>query len=345
MLVPPLDKPGGVANYYNAIKGNLPIGATYFTRGTRKGTGKIAVVFDFLMDYIKFIFRVFSYDIILINTSFAKPGVTRDSIFCLLCRLFRKPYIVFFRGWDKQFEKKVSSGFFRRLFARSFLKARKIIVLSSEFGTFIKGLGFDNKIVTETTIVDKNLFKGQHIDALIQGRRDTVTKMLFLSRLEKNKGIVECLEIHKRLTQLGYKNQLLIAGAGGADNLVLDLDSPDIVRLGYVSGQKKIDAYSNAHFYLFPSTHGEGMPNSVLEAMMFGLPVLTTKVGGIKDFFDDSMGISTDKPDVEAYVTYIVKVLNNDINVKTVALRNNRYATENFSQDVVAARLLKVISE
>ncbi len=42
---------------------------------------------------------------------------------------------------------------------------------------------------------------------------------------------------------------------------------------------------------MFPSIHVEGMPNTVLEATECGLAVLTTRVGGIDDFFvGDLMG-------------------------------------------------------
>lgn len=37
--------------------------------------------------------------------------------------------------------------------------------------------------------------------------------------------------------------------------------------------------------YLFLS-YTEGMPTVVLEAMIFGLPIFTRKVGGLIDFFE-----------------------------------------------------------
>jgi len=53
--------------------------------------------------------------------------------------------------------------------------------------------------------------------------------------------------------------------------------------LGYVRGPNKVDALENNDIYCFPSYFGEGMPNSVLEALAFGMPVITCCVGGLTD--------------------------------------------------------------
>ena len=69
----------------------------------------------------------------------------------------------------------------------------------------------------------------------------------------------------------------------------------DVEMVGFVQGEAKSQAFHNADIYLFPSSHGEGMPNSVLEAMGCGLPVITTANAGLKDFFKhEEMGLILD---------------------------------------------------
>ena len=61
--------------------------------------------------------------------------------------------------------------------------------------------------------------------------------------------------------------------------------------LDWITGEQKARALHDADVYLLASYHGEGMPNSLLEAMACGLSIITTDVGGIKDFFEpEKMG-------------------------------------------------------
>ena len=110
-------------------------------------------------------------------------------------------------------------------------------------------------------------------------------------------------------------------------------------------GEAKIKALENADVYLFPS-YFEGMPNSVLEAMAMGIPVVTTNVGGLADFFkNEKMGyiIETLEPIVLAGC---VEKLFADIELrKQISETNIQYAKENFSLEVVLKRLENVFYE
>lgn len=48
-------------------------------------------------------------------------------------------------------------------------------------------------------------------------------------------------------------------------------------------GEDIVKAYERGDIYILLSYH-EGMPTSVLEAMAFGLPIITRPVGGVVDF-------------------------------------------------------------
>jgi len=55
-----------------------------------------------------------------------------------------------------------------------------------------------------------------------------------------------------------------------------------VVFLGWVSGAAKDKAFQEASIFCLPS-YAEGFPMSVLDAWAYGLPVITTPVGGLKD--------------------------------------------------------------
>ncbi len=61
--------------------------------------------------------------------------------------------------------------------------------------------------------------------------------------------------------------------------------------------------------YLFPTYH-EGMPGSVLEAMGYGLPVITRTVGGLPDFFEhEKMGFITESLDASVFADFLEQLV------------------------------------
>ena len=56
--------------------------------------------------------------------------------------------------------------------------------------------------------------------------------------------------------------------------------------LGPIAGQEKINTFLNSDIFVLP-TYAENMPNTLLEAMAAGLPVITTPVGAIPELIED----------------------------------------------------------
>lgn len=348
-LVPDLTKPGGVANYYLSMERHLKdkVGAKYFVRGSRKSSSVITQFLIYLVDYFKFCSEVFfgKYDVFVVNTSFGKSGCLRDSVFILILRLFKKKFIVFFRGWDEEYE----SEFILKknnFLLKGFLKPNKIIVLSSNIKNKLKKWGYNGKIHLETTAVDDKLLKLQTDNVMVVEKLD----LLFMSRVEKEKGIYYCIELHKELKKMFPKTRLFVAGTGSEIEKVKKIanKNPGILLYGYASGEAKAKILSNSDFFLFPSTHGEGMPNAVLEAMAFGLPVLTTKCNGISDFFEENkMGYFIDDLSIEILNSIKEKILDLNSNhnkYKAISSFNKKYAQNRFLAPKISERLFNILS-
>src|SRR5690606_39046507 len=114
------------------------------------------------------------------------------------------------------------------------------------------------------------------------------TNILFLSTVNKNKGIYEAI-LGYEIIKENFSNVSFEIGGDGPElenikTLVNKKKMQDVTFSGYLTGKQKIKAFLNADIYVFPS-FSEGMPISILEAMASGLPIITTEVGGIKDFF------------------------------------------------------------
>ena len=87
------------------------------------------------------------------------------------------------------------------------------------------------------------------------------------------------------------------------------------------------------------------MPISLLEAMAFGLPVITRPVGGIKDFFEDGMmGFMTPSGDSKAIEEILERILKDHALRSRVSIYNYNYAREHFAAPLVIERMRNLYS-
>jgi len=108
--------------------------------------------------------------------------------------------------------------------------------------------------------------------------------LVFLGRIIQRKGVYDLLHALARLSQesLG-KIHLILAGSGEVDQaqaLAQDLViEPYISFPGWINPQEREQLLAQADIFLLPS-YNEGLPMALLEAMSWGLAVITTPVGG-----------------------------------------------------------------
>ena len=115
---------------------------------------------------------------------------------------------------------------------------------------------------------------------------------------------------------------------------------------GYIRGEAKHKAFIRADAYFFPSYYGEGMPNSLLEAMAYGLPLVTRPVGGIRSFFEDHrMGFATESKDPVVFAQLLEKLIQNkELRIRISAF-NRQYAGEYFMASKAAKRIENIYRE
>ena len=71
------------------------------------------------------------------------------------------------------------------------------------------------------------------------------------------------------------------------EDLIKSNEIENIVKFeGWVSGDKKIDLLNWCDVYILPSFN-EGLPISILEAMSYSHPIISTPVGGILEVLHD----------------------------------------------------------
>lgn len=340
---PCIKRVGGVANHYLGLMPYWKEEVKYCNIGkrlkTKTGKGWLYLPWDIL----NFIWYLVSFkpDIVLINPSLSYNALRRDFIFLRIARLFHVKVAVFFHGFNWSVAQKIN----QRWIVANINKAVVVIVLAKAFKDALRAWGVSVPIELSTTKVDDRLVS----DFDINTRTGEGMNLLFLSRVEKEKGIYETIETYRILKHSYPELSLTVAGNGSelsnVRNFIAENKISDVEITGPLSGDKLINTFRKALLLVLIS-YGEGLPTVVLEGMAFGLPIITRNVGGIPDFFEnDKMGFSTDSMNPQVFADAISELLSNKKKLKEIAHYNYYYAKEHFMASTVASSLEKCLKK
>nr|WP_240893959.1 glycosyltransferase family 4 protein [Limisphaera ngatamarikiensis] len=162
----------------------------------------------------------------------------------------------------------------------------------------------------ETNVLPRRLARLAVRRALVQGRAPSEAdrlaagadadevKVLFLGHCLREKGLFDAIEgvagLHRRLRREGVPLRLRLLVAGSfpraeeeAEFRALQADpevGPLLTYLGFVSGERKEQALREADLMCFPTFYpAESFGLVIVEALAFGLPVVTTRYRSIAE--------------------------------------------------------------
>jgi glycosyltransferase involved in cell wall biosynthesis len=152
--------------------------------------------------------------------------------------------------------------------------ADRIILESESMVSFYGFQKYEHKIRVGPLYVNTDLFSAV---IPITNRKYDVG---YIGRLSPEKGFLEFLEAIKLLPS---DYSILIIGDGPLSGKAMAAKSASpqsIDFLGWIENENLPHYYNQIKLFVLPS-HKEGLPNSILEAMACGTPVLATPVGGV----------------------------------------------------------------
>lgn len=168
--------------------------------------------------------------------------------------------------------------------------------------------------------------------------------VVYTGRLVTYKGLPVLLRSWEQLQRERAGATLVLVGEGGGDMHACDAELRDFVReRGLDPSVRFTGAVANvadflraADLFVFP-TMDEAFGLSLVEAMACGLPVVTTAVGGIRDFLvDDQNGVVVPVGDVEALRNALLRILAGGPAVEAIGRAARETAVGRFSLDTVA---------
>lgn len=122
------------------------------------------------------------------------------------------------------------------------------------------------------------------------------------------------------------------------------LDIP-IRQLGYLTSDLEMArAYSAADVFIVPTLE-DNLPNTILESMACGTPVIATEVGGVPDMLEDGAGFLVPSRDPQALAERIVATTQDHSSLGNIAALARQRVTEKFSSDVQANSMLRLYNQ
>ena len=214
------------------------------------------------------------YDIVHIHVGL-RTSVDRKLIFAKLAKIAGKKIIIHFHPAT---EKHLFESKFSIKIHHMFMYSDKLIVLSPQWIKWIDEAYPNNKfdmlvVYNPCPIVKRVEFREKYI--------------LYAGTLNERKGYNRLLIAFAKIAKDYPDWKIIFAGNGEIENAKiiqkqLGIDDSQVNYLGWVTGEEKDEVFSHASIYCLPSW-GEGFSMGVLDAIAYGVPVVTTNVGGITD--------------------------------------------------------------
>jgi glycosyltransferase involved in cell wall biosynthesis len=273
--------------------------------------------------------------LIHLNCSLSNRGVIRDFVLLIITKFFLIPIVVHFRGNLPQKWMDNKRIFLPKFCINYLIKNSNLnLVMNQSSFSYANELckaKFRNKILG--SFIEDSIF---NIDYKYLNTSKNLN-IIFVGAFTKAKGAIEIIKLAKSL--IDYK--FIIVGKVSNDmNSYLLRPLKNISFLGQINRDKLVELLLKSDVFLFPS-HSEGFPNSVLEAMAIGLPVVASRVGAIPEMIEhDSGGYVVNVGEVNKMKEHLKNLSINPKLRKSMGLFNKKKCKENYSYKIVSRKLV-----
>ncbi len=265
----------------------------------------------------------------------------------LKCRNNSIPYIISPRGtlepWplsQKIIKKRLSWFLYQK---NDLLKSSCIHATSESEAINIRNLGIDTPIA----VIPNGINVENYPCFKSVGSEEKI--ILFLSRISPKKGVESLIRAWLSLppnVKKGWKIRIVGEGDNGLDDdyyfkikkLIKFSDLEDTVILtGPKYGKDKIEELKNASLFILP-TYSENFGMVIAEAMLSGVPVITTKETPWKILNDKKVGWWIDNTDEELIETMTKAMILSKEERFQMGMKSRQIIIDNFSIDIVSSK-------
>ena len=220
---------------------------------------------------------------------------------------------------------------------RNLLKQSDVkIAISSVISERLNSCNIKDSVVIPNPLTIENIKQSEHKGIIIS----------FVGSLDYHKGIMNILKVIKEIQGVSF----LIVGRGPLETairkFIRDNNLTNVDMLGYLPYNKIKEIYSKSDIVVFPSVWQEPFGRIAIEAMSFGIPVVGSNVGGIKNIIiDGKTGFLVDPVDIKGWKDKInLLVKDKDLRLK-LGREGRKIALKEYNVDIIAKKFEGIYNE
>jgi len=272
--------------------------------------------------------KIDDFQVIHVNTLFP------FGIFAWYLKMTKNiPYIISEHWTGYHFPQSKNIGFFQKMISKIIVKnASFVCPVSDNLANSMEQLGLKGNYCKVPNVVDTEVFFP------IKNTNETFTIIHISSLNDAHKNVSGMLYVAKKLeekienftwkfiggTQDNFKNQLK----------KLDFKQAKIEFINHIPQQEMVSYLQSADVFVLFSNY-ENLPCVILEAFSCGIPVISTNVGGIQEYFPDDFGTLIQPKNEEQLLENLLHFSKKDPINKD---KMHTYAIRNFGKKVIANR-------
>lgn len=295
---------------------------------THRDGSNIRKIYYFICGLLDYIIKLPFYDIVHIHFSLA-GSAKRKLPFVKIARLFRRRIIIHLHCGSQ------IDSIWNPTYDYLFRTADVSLLLSESLKQCVK------------SYVDKEsdlqvLYNPCPIVSL-DGHVNKENLILFSGTLYKGKGYQDLIAAFGLIAKDFPDWKVVFAGNGEIEvgkNLSKELGIQSQTEfIGWVSGEDKNNIFRQASIFCLPS-YAEGFPMAVLDAWSYGLPVVTTPVGGIPDIAKDGENMLLFNPgDIKLLAEQLRKLILDTQLRDSISAKSFELSSGIFSQSEINKQL------
>jgi glycosyltransferase involved in cell wall biosynthesis len=309
-------------------------------------SAKLAWLFLYCLEAIWCRFRFGVTNFYYVPAPGKRVALYRDWLVMFVCRPFFKKIILHWHGGGLAKWLETVASMRTRSFTYRLMKNADLSIVLTEFGRRdAEKLTAARIVIVSSGVPDpcpqfaedilphrrariaaqKKILSGETTPA--NGNQATVN-VLFIATCSREKGLFDAVKgvalanekLAAEKSPLRFRLTLIGAFASGSEEkelheLIRRHGLQNVVAcLGFVSTEHKLQALRDADLFCFPTYYNaENLPNSLIEAMAFGLPIITTRWRSVPDMLPKNYPVLVDPKSPAQVADALIRLTTSDV--------------------------------